>query len=39
MAGETRLREELKKLQAMLGCGYDLKVLWAQALFPVLRAR
>ncbi len=29
MAGETRLREELKKLQTVLNCGYDLDLVWA----------
>jgi len=29
MAEEARLWEELKRLQEMLGCGYDLKLVWA----------
>jgi len=29
MAGEARLREELRRLQALLGCGHDLKLVWA----------
>jgi len=29
MATEARLREELRRLQALLGCGYDLKLVWA----------
>jgi len=29
MADEARLWEELKRLQEMLGCGYDLKLVWA----------
>jgi len=29
MAEEARLWEELKRLQEMLGCGYDLKLIWA----------
>jgi len=29
MAGEAKLREELKRLQALLGCGHDLKLVWA----------